>query len=205
MDTLLAWLTHYGYAGLFGLLILGIVGVPVPDETLLVFSGYLISKGQFRPEWTFAAAFLGSACGISLSYVIGRTAGYRAARRFGKYVHLTEQRLDQVHTWFCRMGEWLLTLGYFVPGVRHCTALVAGMSKLEYRKFAFFAYLGAAIWTATFLTIGYFVGENWRTVLQLLHRYTLWSILVLVLLAAPAWWIRARRGKRSADLQRRPV
>ncbi len=197
MDTLLAWLSHYGYAGLFGLLVLGIVGLPVPDETLLAFSGYLISTGKFHPVPAFGAAFAGSVSGISLSYLIGRTAGSKAAHRFGKYVHLTEERLEQVHRWFEQVGEWLLMAGYFIPGVRHFTALVAGMSQLGYGKFAVFAYTGAALWVATFLTLGYLVGENWSVVLALVHRYTLISLLLAALAGAAAWWIRALRAKRA--------
>jgi len=196
METLLAWLLHYGYAGLFGLLLMGVVGLPIPDETLLAFSGYLISKGKFHPGSTFAAAFAGSACGISLSYLIGRTAGYQAARRYGRYVRLTEQRLNQVHRWFDRIGDWLLAVGYFIPGVRHFTALVAGMSKLDYGKFALFAYTGAAVWVATFLSIGYLVGENWQAVMQAVHHYTLASLLVVAIACAALWWIRIRRAKR---------
>ncbi len=191
MESLLAWLSHYGYAGLFGLLVLGIVGLPIPDETLLLFSGYLISKGRLHPWLTFVAGFGGSACGISISYLIGRTLGHRFVRRYGRYLRITQERLDRVHGWFLRMGEWLLVIGYFMPGVRHFTALTAGMSDLEYRRFAGFAYSGAAIWVGTFLSVGYFVGEEWRTALHLIQRYTL--ILVLILLAAGViWWFRER-------------
>lgn len=192
MESLLAWVSHYGYAGLFGLLVLGIVGLPVPDETLLVFSGYLISQGRFQPATAFAAGFAGSACGISLSYLIGRTAGYRAVHRYGRFLHLTPERLNRVHRWFQRVGDWLLAIGYFVPGVRHFTALVAGISALEYRTFALFAYSGAAVWVATFLGIGYFVGERWAAALALFHRYTLIVIVVLVVAAALLWWVRTK-------------
>jgi membrane protein DedA with SNARE-associated domain len=196
METLLAWLSQYGYAGLFALLLLGIVGLPVPDETLLAFSGYLVSTGHFRPGLAFATAFAGSACGISLSYLIGRTAGYKVAHRYGKYVHLTEERLNQVHGWFDRIGEWLLAVGYFIPGVRHFTALAAGMSKVGYGKFAVFAYTGAAVWVATFLTIGYLVGENWRAVMGLVHRYTVRCFVILAIAGIALWWIRKQRAKR---------
>jgi membrane protein DedA with SNARE-associated domain len=108
-------------------------------------------------------------------------------------VHITQARLDRVHAWFHRIGDWLLMVGYFIPGVRHFTALVAGMSKLEYRTFAGFAYAGAAIWVATFLSIGYFVGENWRAALALVHRYTLAFAATLVLAAALVWWLRRLR------------
>ena len=193
MESLLAWLSHYGYAGLFGLLLLGIVGLPIPDETLLVFSGYLVWKGRLNPGLTFVAGFSGAALGISISYLIGRTFGHPFVRRYGKYLRITDEHLDRVHAWFLRMGDWLLMIGYFVPGVRHFTALVAGMSDLEFPRFAAFAYSGAALWVGTFLTLGYFVGEEWQAALQLVHRYTLILTLVLLTGAALAWWLRKRR------------
>src|ERR1700690_3819557 len=61
METVLGWVTHYGSVSLFFLMMLGIVGLPVPDETLLVFSGYLIFKGKLNPVFTFTMALLGSA------------------------------------------------------------------------------------------------------------------------------------------------
>jgi membrane protein DedA with SNARE-associated domain len=192
MDSLLTWLSHYGYAGLFLLLVLGIVGLPVPDETLLVFSGYLISKGRLHPALTFLAGFCGSVCGISISYLIGKGLGYRFVQRYGRYVHLTPRRIDDVNRWFHRIGHWLLTIGYYIPGARHFTAFVAGMSNLEYRIFAAFAYPGAAIWVGSFLTLGYFVGDNWQTAFALVHRYTLIVTVAAVLVAGVAWWIRKR-------------
>jgi membrane protein DedA with SNARE-associated domain len=178
LNTVLNWVTHYGYAGLFGLLILGIVGLPVPDETLLVFSGYLISRGRLHPALTFAAGFSGSVCGISISYAIGRTLGHAAVLRLGRYIGLTQTRMERMHRWFQTTGEWLLAFGYFIPGVRHFTALVAGASELEFRTFARFAWSGAAVWVACFLAIGYFVGENWQRAIALVHRYTLAAVLL---------------------------
>lgn len=190
MESILSWLSHYGYTGLFMLLVLGIVGLPIPDETLLVFSGYLISTGRLHPLPTFLAGFAGSMCGISLSYTIGRTLGHRFVLRYGRFFHITAERVERVHGWFQRVGEWLLTIGYFIPGVRHFTALVAGMSELEYRTFALFAYAGAAIWVSSFLCIGYFVGENWRAAIELVHRYTLLFVGVAVMIGAGLWWLR---------------
>ena len=64
------WIVRHGYGAIFLLLMLGIIGIPVPDETLLVFAGYLSSKGTLRLEPTIVTAFLGSACGISIRYVV---------------------------------------------------------------------------------------------------------------------------------------
>ena len=189
MEPLIAWLSQYGYAGLFALLMLGIVGLPIPDETLLVFSGYLISAGRLHPIGTFGAGFVGAASGISLSFLLGRTLGHAAVEKYGRYVHLTAERVRRVERWFEKIGNWLLSIGYFIPGVRHFTALVAGMSGVPFRVFASYAYGGAAVWVAFFLTIGYLVGENWRMALTLIHRYTSVLVVVLLLLGGIWWWV----------------
>jgi membrane protein DedA with SNARE-associated domain len=197
MESLSQWISQHGYPGLFILLVLGIVGLPVPDETLLVFSGYLIAKGRWHPLLAFAWAFGGSVCGISISYVLGRTLGHAAVERYGRYSHLTPAKIERVHQWFRRFGNWLLSAGYFIPGVRHFTALVAGMSGLEFRIFAPYAYFGAAVWVAFFLSLGYWFGENWRTIVLLLHRFTLPAIAVLCVVATILWVLRREANRRA--------
>jgi membrane protein DedA with SNARE-associated domain len=192
LNAVLAWVTQYGYVALFALLVLGIVGLPIPDETLLVFSGYLVSRGHFHPVYTFLTGLLGSICGISLSYTIGRNLGRPAVLRFGKHVGITAERLDRVHRWFEKTGEWLLTFGYFIPGVRHFTALVAGTSDLDFRKFAVFAWAGALIWVTFFLALGYFVGEKWKQALAFVDQYTLLAVVLLGAIAIGMWWMRRK-------------
>ena len=68
-------IAHYGYAAIFVLLVLGIVGLPVSDETLLTFTGYLVFRGQLKLVPAFLSALLGSGCGITISYQLGRIFG----------------------------------------------------------------------------------------------------------------------------------
>jgi membrane protein DedA with SNARE-associated domain len=143
VTTIFHWVEQYGYPGLFSSLMLGIVGIPLPDEVLLTFAGYLVFKGHLTLSLTIATAFLGSACGISLSYFLGRTVGLYLLVRYARNL-VSDQKMNQVHKWFERFGKWGLLLGYFVPGIRHLTALVAGASKLELPVFALFAYSGGA-------------------------------------------------------------
>lgn len=188
LDWLLQWVGHYGYFGFFLLLILGIVGLPVPDETLLVLSGYLISIHRLHPVLAFCANLAGSICGTSISYGLGRTLGHAAVLRFGRYVGLTAERMTMVHTWFEKTGEWLVAFGYFIPGVRHFTALVAGTSEMDFRLFAAFAWSGATVWVTAFMAFGYFVGAKWQTAMHLVHQYTLVSVVVIaVVLFAYVW------------------
>jgi membrane protein DedA with SNARE-associated domain len=179
METVLGWVTQYGSVSLFFLMMLGIVGLPVPDETLLVFSGYLIFKGTLEPVFTFSMAFLGSVSGITLSYFLGRVYGLKLVHKYGRYFHLTEERYQKVHNWFEKIGRWSLFFGYYIAGVRHFTAMVAGASDLEYPRFAAFAYCGAFTWVLSFLSLGYFVGDKWASASEQLHRYILTGCLAI--------------------------
>ena len=165
------WISAYGYLGVFVLLMLGIVGLPIPDETLLVFSGYLIFRGKLHPTGVFVAAFSGSASGISISYLLGRLLGLKVVSRYGRFFGATDQRVKRVHDWFAGFGHWALVFGYFVPGVRHFTAMIAGVSGLELASFMLFGYLGALVWVATFLSIGYFFGDNWSRVSEAIQAH----------------------------------
>lgn len=193
----LGWITQYGYIAIFSLLVLGIIGLPIPDETMLTFSGYLIYQGHLSLPLAYATAFCGSATGITLSYVLGRKYGLLLIRRYGRYLHIKEEHLEKAHAWFERAGHWSLTFGYFIPGVRHFTAYAAGMSSLEAPRFCLFAYAGAAIWTATFIGLGYFLGERWRSVQENIHEYFLGAtVAIIVALVAYLVWRKMRRPAR---------
>jgi len=193
----LAWITQYGYLAIFSLLVLGIVGLPVPDETLLTFTGYLVYQGHLSLVPALLAGFGGSACGITISYILGRTFGLTLIHRYGRYLRITEHHVQKAHAFFEKAGHWSLTFGYFIPGVRHFTAYGAGISCLEYPRFALFAYGGAALWAASFIGLGYFLGERWKAVEENLHHYMLGGTIAAVILALGylVWrkWIRAKR------------
>ena len=139
MDTISDWIIHYHYMGIFFLLMLGIVGLPIPDETLLVFAGVLIHKGKLELAPTLAAAYSGSLCGITLSYGLGRFLGIPFVHRFGKYFRVTPEKMERFHAWFERVGKFGLMIGYYLPAIRHFTAFLAGNSRLNFFTFAFYA------------------------------------------------------------------
>ncbi len=198
MEGVFAWVAMHGYWALYLLLALGIVGLPVPDETLLVFAGYLIGRGTLHPLWTFAAAVAGAWTGISISYTLGRTLGLGVVHRFGRFLHITETRILRVHRWFDHIGHWALFVGYYIAGVRHFTAILAGTSGVSVQTFLAYAWTGGALWVTTFITLGYYIGEDWKRIAELVHEYLLVaSIVVIVAALLVYFWrrrvIRARR------------
>jgi membrane protein DedA with SNARE-associated domain len=194
MESIVVWITQYGYLGIFALLMLGIVGIPVPDETLLLFTGYLISKQELEPLPAFLAAFLGGICGITVSYTLGRTLGFYLITRLGRHLHFQPEKLDQVRAWYDRKGKYALVVAYFIPGVRHLAAYVAGSSQLPLRVFATFAYLGGLLWSSSFVIIGYVLGDEWAQMSKSIHRYVLIGAgPVLIALAVTVWLARRRQ------------
>lgn len=192
MESITHWIVHYGYFGLFSLLVLGIVGLPVPDETLLTFAGYLVFKHKLHFPLTLASAFLGSICGITISFLLGKSLGFYLLHKYGPYFLITPDKLTKVHDWFCRTGRWSLAIGYFIPGVRHLTAYVAGATKLEYPIFARYAYLGGIVWSGSFIVLGYALGNHWEKVSARIQDQILIACAILVVLGAAVWVIKKK-------------
>jgi membrane protein DedA with SNARE-associated domain len=191
------WIAHYGYAAVFFLLVFGIVGLPVPDETLLTLTGYLVFKGTLHLVPSFAVAYLGTVTGITISYGIGRFGGSKFLHRFGARFHIRPEAVEKVHSWFNRWGHWTLTIGYFIPGVRHVIAIVAGSSDVEYRTFAVYAYSGAFLWAGTFISAGYFLGDSWQAFPDTMTTAALWVFAAAVAVASAFWAYRAYRKKKE--------
>ncbi len=192
MEIIAHWISHYGYFGLFSLLMLGIIGLPIPDETLLTFSGFLVHIHKFSLYPTILTAFLGSVTGITISYFLGRSIGLYLLRKYGKYLLITPEKLDAVHQWFLKRGKWSLVIGYFIPGVRHLTAYTAGATKLELPKFMTYAYAGGFIWSLTFIFLGYSLGKHWQSAINRLQDNVLIGTIVLFAVLVLGWYMRKR-------------
>jgi len=188
---ILDWLVHYGAIVLFLAQMFGIFGVPIPDELLMTVAGALVRRGELGAAPTALAAVGGCIVGITFSYVLGRTVGVATLRRV---FHLRDETLARAQRWFQRFGRWLLTFAYYIPGVRHVTAIAAGSVPLPYSTFALFAYSGAVVWCATFLGVGYVAGDRWREALAAAqhHAVIVGASLVAALIALMLWSMTRR-------------
>ena len=127
--------SHYGYLGIFSLLMLGMFGIPFPDESLLTFSGYLASKGHLNIWLTILTAFLGSIVGVTVNYVVGRTVGLVIIRKYGHYLRLTPAKMNKAGVWFDWFGKWTLPVSYFIPGLRHVAPFCGGRLQTAVQGF----------------------------------------------------------------------
>jgi membrane protein DedA with SNARE-associated domain len=193
IGTLTDWLLQHGALMLFLFLVLGIVGLPIPDETLLGIAGGLMSQGKLHAIPVFVAGVAGAWCGISLSYGIGRVLGNMILLHPPRWLRGHQPRLERVHRWFDHGGRWALLFGYFVPGFRHLVALAAGSGRMPFAKFFTFAGSGGVVWVTVFLGLGYSLGSGWTQMSTHAHHVTLIILAIGVVVAAVVWWIRQRQ------------
>ncbi|MEN6351558.1 MAG: DedA family protein [Syntrophomonas sp.] len=168
---LLHFISHYGYIAIAFLLAGGIFGFPIPDELLMIFSGYLVFCGHLKFGTTIIWAFIGSICGMSISYLIGKYVGLPALHRFGKHLGITEHRFAKFHQWFERFGKFAIPIGYFIPGIRQVNAFSSAVAEMSYREFAVYAYPGALLWVSVFVSLGWYLGKDWMRFKELFHNY----------------------------------
>lgn len=180
-DLMTLWLVKYGSFVLFILLSLGILALPIPEETLMVISGVLMHKGKLNLPLTILFSYAGAMCGITMSYILGRTAGSFLIRKYGKWIGITDERLARAHRWFTRLGKWLLCIGYFIPGIRHLTGFSAGTTSMQFSQFALYAYSGAIVWVSSFLSLGYFLGPYCLQCYEQLENVDLFLIFLIIL------------------------
>ncbi len=173
---------QYGYLGLFCSMALGIVGLPIPDETILTFAGYLVSQKYLHLIPVILFSFLGSISGVSTSFILGRTLGIRVLNKLQRSYHGTDKKLEKIKKWLDSYGNWVFLFGYFIPGIRHLTAITAGTVKIKYIKFAAFAYIGALLWSSAFILIGYFAGQEWIHIMGKIHDHLILFIIAALIL-----------------------
>jgi len=189
MHSLLLGIAKYAYLEIFIALGLGIAGLPIPDETLLAYAGFLVSQGKLNFLYTILVAFGGTSCGITIGYIIGKTLGKRIVKRYATKLHVTLEDIHKAEIFYHRYGTFALFIGYFIPGARHLTAILAGASLMPYHTFARFAYTGGLLWTITLVSVGYLLGEKWRHVYMYSHRFiTPLALLTIIAFLIVIYW-----------------
>jgi membrane protein DedA with SNARE-associated domain len=184
-------LARYGAPVLFFAQMFGIFGLPIPDELLLTIAGTLIRHGRLNALATLTAAIGGCIAGITLSYCLGRAVGCRILQRIPG---VESGSIARAQAWFTRFGGWLLTFAFFVPGVRHVGAIIAGSLPLDFRVFAAYAYPGAVLWSVTFVAAGYYAGDRWERAALMLRGHVVFVALAAGV-AAAAYAITRRSAR----------
>ena len=153
---LIHWVGTQHYLALFVLILVEEAGcpLPLPGESLIVYAGSRIARGQMSPLKVFCAVVPASAIGCTILYFVARTFGRRLVRRIGPRIHFSEDKLDKFEAKAARLGPPGVLLGRLTPGIRVPTDIAAGIFRIPFRYYLPFALLATCLRLAFFLYVG---------------------------------------------------
>src|SRR4051794_5117499 len=185
------WLHDWGYLAVGGFLFFEDFGVPLPGETMLIAASLYAGAGHLNIWLVGIVAFFAAVLGDNIGYLIGRKGGRRLVERYGKYIFVTSQRLDRAEAFFERRGGVVVMFARFIEGLRQLNGIIAGTVEMPWKKFLLFNALGAALWVATWTSLGYLAGNHVETISRYFTYFAIAAGVAVVLLVA--WHLRQRR------------
>lgn len=190
---------HYGYAGIALILILGGLGMPIPEEAPIILAAVLTRNGQMSAVPAVASCLIGVLLGDLVVYLLGYFYGEKVLSFPLTRRYLTRQREAQIKGYFHRHGFKILVSGRLVPGFRTAAYLTAGILKLPMLRLLLTDLIAATISTSMMFGLGYLFAN---TIQKGIHEVQQWLVLLLVVGVA-AWLLyRYERARRDAG---RPV
>jgi len=182
------------YLSIFAVLVACGLGVPLPEDISLILGGFLVYKGVANLWLMVATGFLGILVGDTLIFVAGRRVGRRVRTGHGLLSRVvTPARRIQVEGLFARHGEKIVIAARFMPGVRAVTYFTAGSAGMTFARFICFDGLAALVSAPLFVLLGYRFGRHLQEVIELMKRYQL--IAVGVLLGTVLLWAAIHRWR----------
>ncbi len=177
-------LRHWGYLAIFLVVVLGNVGLPVPEETVLILAGYLVWRGQLWLPAVLVVGIVSAVAGDNLGYWLARRYGGRAVDRYVQWVLIRPEGLESVRRFVRRYGAWGVFGGRFVPVLRFLAGPLAGATGLGFLPFVVGNVLGAALFVPYAVGIGLAIGYGLAGHVERLRRIEGAIELVLLLVLA---------------------
>jgi membrane protein DedA with SNARE-associated domain len=183
--------SQMGYS-MLGVLIFGeSAGLPIPGETALIVAGGLTAGGHLSLLMVIAIGALAATVGDTLGYWLGRRGGRAFLLRDGLAAAHRRRTVERADRYFLGHGTVTVFLGRWVPGLRYMSALMAGATRMPWKRFAIANAAGALAWTATVSTLARVAGPAGSV------AFSIGGLAVGAIALAVAWRKRRRTTPAS--------
>ena len=172
---------NWGYLGIFCMMFLESSFFPFPSEVAMIPAGYLVFQGKMNIFLAFFAGTFGSLMGAIFNYYLCYFFGRGLIEKYGKYVGIDDDKMQKFESFFKHHGEISTFNCRLIPGIRQYISLPAGLAKMNIFRFSLFTTLGAGIWVAILLGLGYFLGQNETILKEKLHIITILLLFFVIL------------------------
>ena len=202
-----AWITslidQFGYFAIALLIALENVFPPLPSEFILTMSGFMATKTSLTIVGTIISATIGSLIGALILYALGRQLtvnrlGTLLQRRLFRLLGFQKDDAYRAVRWFNRHGTSGILYGRCIPVVRSLISIPAGIAKTPLGKFCLLTTIGSALWNTILVGLGAWVGESWKTIVQIFDEYTTVAIIIMALVGcylAYRWYLTRIKKK----------
>ncbi len=162
-DSLVQFITHYGYFAIFGLVFLQEIGIPNPvaNELVLLFAGSLAYAGTLSFTGVFLSAILGDVIGTSILYFIFYHLGNQVFTKKPKWIPLSREKIEHLGERVRKHGGWGVFVGRLLPFIRGYASVAAGLFRLKPRPFYAAVIASALLWTGGYVILGSVFGKYW--------------------------------------------
>jgi membrane protein DedA with SNARE-associated domain len=181
-----------GYVGVLIALVIEGLGLPFPGDVMMAFYGFAAARGDLHLAGVFLYSMIGYLIGTTMAYVVSRRYGREWLARAARRMLISERNMMRTTSLMERYGPWLLVPGRFLPGVRSVSSYVAGVGDMDFRDFLLYTGIGASLWCAVWISVGYWCGDHLDAVIHAVQSglaYLTGAVLVGLL----AFWIYRRR------------
>jgi len=147
MPDLTQLIGHWGYSAIFLIVILGSIGIPVPEEAIMFLAGLLVWEKKLELSVVLIVGFLSTVIGDNLGYWAGRTYGRATIERYGQKLFISSERLDVMQNFVNRHGQVAVFLARFIPGLRFLAGPLTGIAGMRFPRFFLANIAGAAVYS----------------------------------------------------------
>jgi len=187
--------TNHGYWTLAITLLLENAGIPLPGETMLLFASFLaFQHHELNLGLIILVGTLACTLGDNLGYWIGHHGGRPLLHRYQRVFRVTDERIARGEELFDRFGPTTVFFARFVFGMRVIAGPLAGVLRMPWRRFVLFNFLGAAIWVTVISCVGYFFGQHWQRLLEIVGRVNAAVFVAAAVIVAFLWWQYRKRN-----------
>ncbi|MCU1384717.1 MAG: hypothetical protein JWL71_3414 [Acidobacteria bacterium] len=160
MEFLTRAIEHWGYAAVLASVLLGSIGLPIPEESILMLAGYLVWRGELSLPLVVVLGIVGASVGDNLGYWVGRRFGGPALRRYAAWSWLAPATLEASQRFLQRHGAPAIFVARFVPGLRFAAGPISGMSGMPAASFFIANILGAVCYVPIVVGLGDAIGRG---------------------------------------------
>ncbi|MDH6124918.1 DedA family protein [Kitasatospora sp. GP82] len=189
-------LDSYGYPAVGALVFLDNCAVPVPGQTILVLAAVYAGTGRLSIAGVATIAVLAAVAGHCTGYLIGRTGGLGLLHRWGRYLLITEERLQRADRFFGRHGPKVVAVARFIDGLRQTGGIIAGAAELDFRRFFVADVIGGLLWVGAWASIGYVAGSDIGPLYSRALHYQLVLLIAVGAAVVAAVAVRLLRRRR---------